>query len=255
MLTTLVQCKQWNRICQHAGVPFEFRDVASWSEDTVSDMRPDLVLYPTDSPFEEAWTLDAEKVEKAAEERRPYAARCAWAHMTLIVEVKRTEGDAGFCFSDKGFLRDSDVGRTARAQFSTYDAEALLRQQRTHLFMIYITNDWARLFRFDRAGYVASEAFNIFEKPHFLNNFIWRFVQQTPQQMGYDETVTFASDDEIELVRKYQPTGPGHLFLHMYRKVMLERPKIYPIYKVRLSLCPPLAHAHCPSGQLSDDPG
>ncbi|KAI0671018.1 hypothetical protein C8Q78DRAFT_1033465 [Trametes maxima] len=88
-----------------------------------------------------------------------------------------------------------------------FATEVLARQHRSFVFSISMAGSRARLLRWDRAGCVASEAFDIREHPEHLCTFIWKFTQGVNSSRGYDPTVVSASDELEEqfrtAIRKY----------------------------------------------------
>ena len=54
----------------------------------------------------------------------------------------------------------------------------------------------ARLFRWDRAGCVATESFDIRTHPELLCDFLWRFSQTSNAGRGHDLTVEVATAAE-----------------------------------------------------------
>ncbi|KAL1950100.1 hypothetical protein VTO73DRAFT_5222 [Trametes versicolor] len=67
--------------------------------------------------------------------------------------------------------------------------EIFARQHRNHCHSISMAGSQARLYRWDRAGCVVSEAFDIREHPEPLCEFLWRFSQTSDSLRGHDCTV------------------------------------------------------------------
>ncbi|EIW59666.1 uncharacterized protein TRAVEDRAFT_71649 [Trametes versicolor FP-101664 SS1] len=59
----------------------------------------------------------------------------------------------------------------------------------------------ARLFRWDRAGCIVSESFDIRDRPDYLCEFLWRFSQTSDSLRGHDCTVMPATPEEEVLFR------------------------------------------------------
>ncbi|KAL6302460.1 hypothetical protein BKA93DRAFT_395403 [Sparassis latifolia] len=74
--------------------------------------------------------------------------------------------------------------------------DALVNQHRLLYFSVAIHGTSARLLRWDPSGLVASEAFNLHEKPEILCEFLWRFAHASTVERGYDPTVEPASKYE-----------------------------------------------------------
>ncbi|KAI0629909.1 hypothetical protein C8Q77DRAFT_1064573 [Trametes polyzona] len=75
-------------------------------------------------------------------------------------------------------------------------AEAFARQHRHAFYSIYLAGSRARLYRWDRAGCIVTEAFDIRENPERLCDFLWRFASTSDQARGHDTTVTNASPEQ-----------------------------------------------------------
>ncbi|KAI0632323.1 hypothetical protein C8Q77DRAFT_1279367 [Trametes polyzona] len=82
-----------------------------------------------------------------------------------------------------------------------FATELFARQYRLCLFTISLCGPMARLFRWDRAGCVVTEAFDIHETPETLLDFLWRFSQVSFLERGHDSRVTIASPAQEALFR------------------------------------------------------
>ncbi|KAI0935443.1 hypothetical protein AcV7_003875 [Taiwanofungus camphoratus] len=60
---------------------------------------------------------------------------------------------------------------------------------RLFLFSISLSGSCARLVRQDRAGTIATEAFDLHDYPELLCEFLWRFSRSSDSARGYDTTV------------------------------------------------------------------
>ncbi|KAI0350366.1 hypothetical protein OH77DRAFT_1431105 [Trametes cingulata] len=89
-----------------------------------------------------------------------------------------------------------------------FAAEIFARQHRRFLFSMSVSGSSARLFRWDRAGCVVSEAFDIRERPEPLIEFLWRFAQTSQAGRGHDPTVSAVTAQEEILFRD---TIRGHV--------------------------------------------
>ncbi|KAI0935442.1 hypothetical protein AcV7_003874 [Taiwanofungus camphoratus] len=78
----------------------------------------------------------------------------------------------------------SDLGQNV-----AYATEILARQHRLFLFSISLSGTCARLIRWDRAGAIATEAFDLHDYPELLCEFLWRFSHSSDTARGYDTTV------------------------------------------------------------------
>ena len=93
-----------------------------------------------------------------------------------------------------------DVHR-AFGQHIAYVTEVFARQFRVFYFSISISGSCARVFRWDRAGCVFSESFDIRHRPELLCEFLWRFSQASDASRGHDVTVEAALPEEEALFR------------------------------------------------------
>lgn len=84
----------------------------------------------------------------------------------------------------------------------SYTIETLARQHRIFYFSISIIGGTkARLIRWDRAGAIATEAFDIHTHPEWLCEFIWRYTHGTEEDRGFDGTVTSADQEDEALFK------------------------------------------------------
>ena len=90
---------------------------------------------------------------------------------------------------------------TSIGQHLAYTAEILARQPRTFVFTVALSGSRARLLRWDRAGGVATEAFDVCEQPELFCEFLWRFSQSTWAGRGHDTSVQPATEEEESLFR------------------------------------------------------
>ena len=69
-------------------------------------------------------------------------------------------------------------------------------QPRVFLFTIALSGSRARLLRWDRAGCIVTESFDIRDDPETLCEFLWRFSQTSDAGRGHDTTVKLALPEE-----------------------------------------------------------
>ena len=98
-------------------------------------------------------------------------------------------------------------GEWTMGQLTEHAYKVMRRGSRLCVFSVFVCRDFAWLLRWDRAGVVVSEAFNLLEQPRILLNFLYRFARMTDEQRGFDPTVAFASEEEIELLRSSPKPG------------------------------------------------
>ncbi|RDX42642.1 hypothetical protein OH76DRAFT_1488523 [Lentinus brumalis] len=87
-------------------------------------------------------------------------------------------------------------------QHISYAIEILARQPRLCLYSVAIAGSRARLFRWDRAGCIVTESFDLRAQPDLLCEFVWRYSQAREDQRGHDTTVQPASHEEESLFLK-----------------------------------------------------
>ena len=157
--------------------------------------------------------------------------------MVIPVEVKRTTGKSGYYMEpgpvDAPFLRDSEDGRLARVQHSQVIAEIQERQHRTHVFSIYIYRQYARLLRWDRNGVMITEVIDLVKNGNKLLNFVYRTMTMTRGQLGFDETVELATDDDINSIETFKAELQKPYLQGCLEEILQDRDN-YPIYKVWL---------------------
>ena len=100
-----------------------------------------------------------------------------------------------------------DGGEMTMGQLTEHAFKVMRRGSRLCVFSIFVCRDLAWLLRWDRAGVVVSEAFNLLEQPRILHNFLYRFARMTDEQRGLDPTVAFASAEEVALLRSPPSAG------------------------------------------------
>ena len=84
----------------------------------------------------------------------------------------------------------------ARGQHIAYVVEIFARQFREFFFSVSLAGSRARLLRWDRAGCIVSEAFDLREEPELLCEFLWRSAHVSPAGRGHDITVEPALAEE-----------------------------------------------------------
>ncbi|EPS97532.1 hypothetical protein FOMPIDRAFT_1128353, partial [Fomitopsis schrenkii] len=92
-------------------------------------------------------------------------------------------------------------------QLKQHASEVMRRGSRLCVFTVFVCRDFAWLLRWDRAGVVVSDAFNLLEQPRVLVNFLYRFARMTDEQRGFDPTVTLASEEEAQLLHSIPESG------------------------------------------------
>ena len=102
-------------------------------------------------------------------------------------------------------FQDQDTKRRIAAAFeehAAYATEIFARQPRTAVYSVLMAGSRARLLRWDRAGCIVTEAFDIRTCPAILCEFLWRFARETNYGRGHDPSVRRASAVEEGIFRK-----------------------------------------------------
>ncbi|KAI0693723.1 hypothetical protein BC835DRAFT_1415742 [Cytidiella melzeri] len=203
-----------------------FKDTSDTPESSGDDLKIDISMYPDTLSAREAYMHDVapEKLQQ-----RPYAARGAWAWMTMGVEVKRTENAAAFYFEGEDLLRDSDVGKVAQAQLAKYATQIMVRQHRTFVFILYFADKKACITRWDRNGCIVSSSVNYKKEPEKILNFVYRLALMEDCGLGYDTSAVLATEAELEALRKIRPKNP---YARDCADEVLDNRVFYPLYKV-----------------------
>ena len=128
-------------------------------------------------------------------------------YVALFFEVKRAPNDDFFTDPSKESDRtrwnfvlgthESDPEYCKNfGQAVSYAVEACKRQHRHCVYSISMSGSNARFIRWDRAGAIVSEAFDIRANPRLLCEFLWCFANLSDAERGYDLTVEAAEDEE-----------------------------------------------------------
>lgn len=236
-----VKCSAFRKVANVIdNANYLFADVAEFYESKDQNCRPDLAMYPTEKYKPKAalaYVLDEDRLKKWTKSSRcEFMARVSWAWMVIPLEVKRSSGTPGYLMQpagvDQPFLRVTEPGQLARGQHSKAIAEILQRQHRTHVFSIYIYRQYARLLRWDRTGVIITDVLDLLKDGLKLLNFVYRAMTMTRAQLGFDSTVDFATDNEIDEIQKFKDEVEN-AYLREYLEDMLQDTSNYPIYKVR----------------------
>ena len=78
----------------------------------------------------------------------------------------------------------TDAGSETRGQLACYVQDLCAHQHRTHLFQLTLIGTYARFFRWDRAGAIASDRFNYVKSPAILSKFLWHYDKMSKVACG-----------------------------------------------------------------------
>jgi hypothetical protein len=90
---------------------------------------------------------------------------------------------------------------TSRGQLTAYATAIMSTQYRTHLFMVLIVKEYARLIRWDRGGAVVTERF-LLNDESYLFDFLTRYDMASREDRGHDTTVSVSDADDIDTAKK-----------------------------------------------------
>ena len=134
-------------------------------------------------------------------------------YVALFIEVKANPNDDFFVDPPDGedrkawpfvFGMEERTPKRRRdfGQAVDYAVEACKRQHRHCIYSISMSGSYVRFVRWDRAGAVVSERFDIRILPKLLCEFLWCFAQLSDADRGYDFTVEPVDDEKEEQVFK-----------------------------------------------------
>ncbi|RPD62309.1 hypothetical protein L226DRAFT_568895 [Lentinus tigrinus ALCF2SS1-7] len=89
----------------------------------------------------------------------------------------------------------------AWGQHISYVTEVFARQHRVFFFTVAISGHFARLLRWDRAGCIVTQRFDIRTHPELLVDFLKGFSKLSKTERGHDATVGAATSDEEAVFR------------------------------------------------------
>jgi hypothetical protein len=122
----------------------------------------------------------------------------------FVIEFKRGEDP----FDSYPFACPTGLTLTVLGQLTAYATAILSAQYRTHTFMVFIINRYARLIRWDRSGAVFTSRID-FDKESHLFDFFIRYDIADREARGHDITVTPASSQDVLLAQANVPELQG----------------------------------------------
>ena len=156
--------------------------------------------------------------------------RTSWGKTVLTLEAKITS-DA---FDDKSKRlwekRDRKSTET-RGQMINHATQIIGKQHRLFLINVWISKTGCRFFRWDRAGAVVTEAFNLETDGHLLTNFLHAFDKLDEFQQGMDPRAHKLDPANVDdrlleewAKRVFRHSVPHVLQEHAYDVVKLDVP-------------------------------
>ncbi len=95
------------------------------------------------------------------------------------------------------FVRHEGSFRAILGQIIAYATAILNTQYRTHVFMVLVAKEYARLLRWDHGGVIVTEPI-LFNRHSFLFDFFVRYNIVDHEARGHDSTVSTPTESEIE---------------------------------------------------------
>ena len=97
-------------------------------------------------------------------------------------------------------------------QHISHTVELFARQHRLFVFTMSMFGSRVRFLRWDRAGCVVSESFDIRAQPELLCDMLWRFAAASADERGHDPTVELALAEEavfIDAIKRHVQSQLG----------------------------------------------
>ncbi|KAH9912682.1 uncharacterized protein BXZ73DRAFT_107318 [Epithele typhae] len=177
------------------GFVFEIAATHSVRQDRRGFMKPDICCY----------TRSNHDIVRAAEP----SCRVDFGFAELFIDISPDPARDAFTDPPRGsvdheLLSFSPSNRKNVSihdlfgQHVSYVAEIFDRQPRCFLFTIIMHGSRTRLLRWDRAGCVVTEGFDVRTHPDVLCEFLWRFSQTTDAGRGHDTSLQIADYEDLE---------------------------------------------------------
>ncbi|CAL1706200.1 unnamed protein product [Somion occarium] len=126
---------------------------------------------------------------------------------------------------------------TALGQLSECSGKIQLHQHHLHLYSVSIYRNSAWLLFWDRTSLVVSEEIDLLTEGWKVLNFFSRLSKMTPEQPGFDPTVSLASQSEVDEVVAFIPTVRVDHIPEFLEEAILDKtkqPRIGKIYKLQV---------------------
>ncbi|KAF7357583.1 Pkinase-fungal domain-containing protein [Mycena sanguinolenta] len=121
----------------------------------------------------------------------------SWAEAGTVIELKHKTD----IFNDQGQINGSEESSKALIQIAKSARSLLISSHSCHVYVVACFNrGWARILRFDRAGFRATSAFNWLKAPTIFPTFLYRLYHPpTSGRMdGDDDTISVPSSSDKE---------------------------------------------------------
>ncbi|KAH9831774.1 uncharacterized protein C8Q71DRAFT_841066, partial [Rhodofomes roseus] len=138
-----------------------------------------------------------------------------WRNVAFVIEVKRAD-------DDDPMLKVTERRNSTLVQLAKSARNIMLAQGRLFVLLVGIYGSKARIYRFDRAGAVVSQAFQYAREPAILYEFLWRLVHPhhvACRVVGGDPTIRLANKKEQQKAQNWvHKLDPTYSFTHEDRK-------------------------------------
>lgn len=206
-------------------------DTSSWPEKSDDKRRPDNSIYKKS---------DADNLAVNNHIGRASFSTCV-AGLEIKVN-KRRDPWSRKLESGKFVFPAHRQAREDRAQVCKYVMEIEGRQHRRFTFMIFVLNNTARFFIFDRAAGVTSASFDYVKDPKPLQKFLYRLAISDDHARGYDPTITTPQPTDIDKLRVALANLPDSRYHQTVRDIIsdsldLQRrlgDLVWPLYEVKV---------------------
>lgn len=177
-----------------------------------SNTMSDLAIFKapgTDSgSFAPNWLLSEEERARSNASYKNHLARSNWDEIIVPITIQERGQPCPFVFPDDKcpYLETGTIeGEERRGQFMGCVSKIFQYQHRIFLFSIYIDREWVYLIRWDRAGAVVAEPFNLFTDRVYLHTFLSRLTKMSRAQQGFDDTISPATPDIVKELMDLDP--------------------------------------------------
>ena len=228
-----------NQILRLAKTGLVAKDLIAWYEAAGNGRgyQPAVAFYPTDEYAEKTYDLppSMEKDAQIRETSKDLVARCCYNRMAAALDLRHSDDECAFGMEpDSPLLPDTLGAIESRTRFEHSVAQIMSHQHRTHVFMFYLEpGKYARVFRWDRSGAVATPPLSFETDLGDLWNIIYRLACADKATQGFDPTVSLATYPELRKLQEFH--RPEDEDLYEYRIMFWEYFYDHPMYKVRTS--------------------
>ena len=130
-----------------------------------------------------------------------------------------TEEEGLLAIEQGSFMPDTKEGNLTRGQLVHYVGAQHSLQFRHFSFSIFVQGDHVQFLRWDPSGMVVTAAFDYYQNPMLMAEFLWRFDHLTAMKRGPDESIQIANlSPEIDgQVREKLQIKDNNIPLYKYK--------------------------------------